>query len=316
MINFLNLYYFAVTAEEKNITKAAKKLFISQQSLSNHIKKLENTLGVKLFNRYPTLTLTYAGERLLNTAHDILNTKEQFIKEINDINNNSYGRISIGISYTRGRVVLPLLLPLFKKRYPHYVIDLHEGSSSDLINELLKGTVDVIITFMPPDSELIISHPLMEEHLFLAVPREYMIETFPKNYQEKIVGFRKQPDIDVFCNYPFILMKKGHHVRKNIDAYFASHKITPNILLETDNLGTSLALAAHGIGIAIQPEMFVYHYWKDLAGLVPPIETFPLNDALTIGMLVVCYHKKRYQTEAVKFFIKLAGQMKEMMIRK
>ena len=64
MINFLNLEYFLVAAEELNFTKAAKKLFISQQSLSNHISNMEKEFDVILFNRTTPLTLTYAGQAL------------------------------------------------------------------------------------------------------------------------------------------------------------------------------------------------------------------------------------------------------------
>ena len=76
MINFLNLEYFLVAAEELNFTKAAKKLFISQQSLSNHISNMEKEFDVILFNRTTPLTLTYAGQalkakarRLCGSAH-------------------------------------------------------------------------------------------------------------------------------------------------------------------------------------------------------------------------------------------------------
>ena len=66
MINFLNLEYFLVAAEELNFTKAAKQLFISQQSLSNHISNMEKEFDVILFNRTNPLTLTYAGQALKN----------------------------------------------------------------------------------------------------------------------------------------------------------------------------------------------------------------------------------------------------------
>ena len=75
-MNFLNLKYFIVTAEEMNFTKAAKRLFISQQSLSNHIAKLEDYFGVQLFDRNTPLTLTDAGESLLKSARKILNVKQ------------------------------------------------------------------------------------------------------------------------------------------------------------------------------------------------------------------------------------------------
>ena len=84
-MNFLNLKYFIVTAEEMNFTKGGKTTFISQQSLSNHIAKLEDYFGVQLFDRNTPLTLTDAGESLLKSARKILNVKQEAELELQDI---------------------------------------------------------------------------------------------------------------------------------------------------------------------------------------------------------------------------------------
>lgn len=87
-MNFSNLQYFVTVADELNVTKAAEKLYISQQSLSNQIIKLENELGVKLFVRNPGLKLTYAGDRLYKSARHILDLHNQMLSEIEDIKDN------------------------------------------------------------------------------------------------------------------------------------------------------------------------------------------------------------------------------------
>ena len=78
MINFLNLEYFLVAAEELNFTRAARKLYISQQSLSNHISNLEKEFDVILFNRTSPLTLTYAGRALKTRARELLDLRDEF----------------------------------------------------------------------------------------------------------------------------------------------------------------------------------------------------------------------------------------------
>ena len=115
MINFLNLEYFLVAAEELNFTRAAKKLFISQQSLSNHISNLEKEFDVVLFNRTSPLTLTYAGQALKARARELLDLRDETYKEISDIKDFSTGQLAIGVSHTRGRVILPEILPTKKK---------------------------------------------------------------------------------------------------------------------------------------------------------------------------------------------------------
>lgn len=103
-MNFLNLKYFIVAAEEMNFTKAAKRLYISQQSLSNHIAKLEDYFGVQLFDRNTPLTLTVAGQRLLKNAQTIMDVKKQTELELQDIRDFRSTELTIGIPSARGAV--------------------------------------------------------------------------------------------------------------------------------------------------------------------------------------------------------------------
>ena len=118
MINFLNLEYFLVAAEELNFTRAAKRLYISQQSLSNHISNLEKEFDVVLFNRTSPLTLTYAGQALKTRARELLDLRDETYKEISDIKDFSTGQLSIGVSHTRGRFILPEILPTYQREFP------------------------------------------------------------------------------------------------------------------------------------------------------------------------------------------------------
>ena len=149
MINFLNLEYFVVAAEELNFTKAAKRLFISQQSLSNHIAHIEKEFGVALFNRTTPLTLTYAGQRLLVRARTLLTYKDETYHELADIKDFTVGQLSIGLSHTRGRVILPHVLPAYRSRFPNIDLNILEGNTSQLETALLHGDVDLVIGMLP-----------------------------------------------------------------------------------------------------------------------------------------------------------------------
>ena len=102
-VSSINWKYFVVAAEELNFTRAAKKLYISQQSLSNYIAKLESEVGIELFNRKNALTLTAAGESLYYNAKQILAIEELAQREIQDIRDFRTGSLRIGISARRGR---------------------------------------------------------------------------------------------------------------------------------------------------------------------------------------------------------------------
>ena len=97
-MNFQNLEYFLTVAEEMNVTRAARRLHISEQALSRQIGKLEGELDVKLFERTPRFTLSPAGKRLKAAAEPIGNIHRQLHLELDDLNSNNTGELRIGVS--------------------------------------------------------------------------------------------------------------------------------------------------------------------------------------------------------------------------
>ena len=170
-MNFLHLKYFLLVAEELNITRAAERLYISQQSLSNHISNLERELDVKLFTRSPKLSLTYAGDMLVDTATQILDLHSQFLTKVGDINRHYMGMLRLGISHTCGLALLPDVLPRFREEFPLVEFSLFEGNSSQLEEELSHGRVDLIVCFHPIMLDDVEITPLTDVRLMLAVPK-------------------------------------------------------------------------------------------------------------------------------------------------
>ena len=125
-MNFLHLKYFLMVAEELNITRAAERLYISQQSLSNHISNMERELDVKLFTRSPKLSLTYAGGLLVETATQILDLYSQYQTKVGDINRHYLGMLRVGISHTCGLALMPDILPKFRQEFPLVEFSLFE----------------------------------------------------------------------------------------------------------------------------------------------------------------------------------------------
>ena len=140
-MNFLHLKYFLMVAEELNITRAAERLYISQQSLSNHISNMERELDVKLFTRSPKLSLTYAGGLLVETATQILDLYSQYQTKVGDINRHYLGMLRVGISHTCGLALMPDILPKFRQEFPLVEFSLFEGNSTQLEDELSHGRV-------------------------------------------------------------------------------------------------------------------------------------------------------------------------------
>ena len=177
-MNFQNLQYFLAVAEEMNVTKAAKRLHISEQALSRQIGKLETELCVKLFERNPRFTLSPAGKRLKAAAEQIGNIERQLHLELDDLTNNNTGELRIGVSYTRGQALLPRLLPPFHQKHPGITVTISEGSASELQENLSKGRIDLFIGYVPRDLDAFEAAELGRERLFLVVPKTFMDQLF------------------------------------------------------------------------------------------------------------------------------------------
>lgn len=311
MINFLNLEYFLVAAEELNFTKAAKRLYISQQSLSNHISNMEKEFDVILFNRTTPLTLTYAGQALNQKARQMLELKEEMYQELADIKDFSVGQLIIGLSHTRGRVILPEILPVYKERFPNIDLRLIEGNSSELANDLLHGDVDLVIDMLPFKVENIETVPLCDEEILLAVPDAVLEHSFPGRLNEIKQQLAHHTDLQLLRDCPFLLIKEGNRVRTIADEMFEEAQITPNIVLETENIETVRALAGKGMGITFYPKMFISS-GKDqpvLRSQSMPVSYYPLTHPKAHGKLAIGYHKGHYMSRATKEFIQIAKEV-------
>lgn len=311
MINFLNLEYFLAAAEELNFTRAAKRLYISQQSLSNHISNMEKEFDVVLFNRTSPLTLTYAGQALKVRARQLLDLKDETYREIADIKDFSTGQLSIGVSHTRGRFILPEILPTYQSEFPGIELRLVEGNSSELARDLLHGDIDLMIDLLPFTAENVATVPICQEEILLVVPDAVLKKTHPG--QEEILKAQLQAgaDIHLLEQCPFVLLKKGNRVRTIADEIFEDAQLTPRVALETENIETALALSAKGMGITFYPRMFTSPDHKANAYKNPLIRQaglnlYPLDYSRAHGTLGLGYHKGHYMSRATHEFIRIA----------
>lgn len=310
MINFLNLEYFLVASEELNFTRAAKRLYISQQSLSNHISHLEKEFGIALFNRTVPLTLTCAGRALQKRARQMVALREETYQEIADIKDFTKGQLTIGMSHTRGRRILPNILPVYRERFPGIDLHLKEGNSSELDCDLLHGDVDLIIGMLPFKVENVETVPICEEEILLVVPDSVLERTYPGQLQQLKDRLGEHADLSLVKECPFLLIKQGNRVRTMADEMFAEAGINPRIILETENIETVLALSLKGMGITFYPRMFLSgpEPAKGPDGSLWGASFYHLNSPMARGVLGIGYHKGHYMSQATKEFIRIAKE--------
>lgn len=310
MINFLNLEYFLAVAEELNITRAARRLYISQQSLSNHISNLEKDFDVQLFNRTMPLTLTYAGRALKIRAKQLLDLKDETYRELADIKDFTIGQLSIGVSHTRGRFLLPAILPAYREKFPNIELHLIEGNSSELNTSLIHGEIDLMIDLLPFKAENIETVPICEEEIFLVVPDQILDRYFPGRQEEIKKELEENADIQLLKDCPYLLINKGNRIRTIADEIFEEAQLNPAVLLETENIETVLALAAKGMGITFYPKMFMSGTDNNChtAKKKTCLHYYSLNYRKSHGILAFGFHKGRYLSQATEEFIRMARE--------
>ena len=185
MINHLNLVYFIAAARELNFTRAAEKLYISQQALSNHIASLEKEVGLTLIERKAPMKLTCGGEIFYKYALQMEASYQEMMRELSDVKEEKRGKFAIGISHTRGRLLLPKVLPALMEAYPLVEVQVLEGNTKELSEALITGTVDMTVGPCPqenPETEYI---RLLTEDIVLAVSEELFLR-YNKEEREKM----------------------------------------------------------------------------------------------------------------------------------
>ncbi|HOV27053.1 MAG TPA: LysR family transcriptional regulator [Pseudobacteroides sp.] len=234
---FYKIFYHA--AKSESFSSASRKLFISQSAVSQSIKNLEDKLGTKLFiKKGKQMVLTNEGVLLLTHVEQAYNFIKTAEHKIFEIQNMDAGEIRIGASDTVCRYHLIPYLEKFNARYPRIKIHVINRTSSQILNLLKNGTVDLGIVTLPVDDDNIAVSEFMDvQDIFVASDK----------YSDLMKTSIHLKDI---TRYPLLMLEKNSSTRRNIDMYFKSigAVITPEIELESVDLLVDFAKI--GLGIA------------------------------------------------------------------
>ncbi|BAL01610.1 putative LysR family transcriptional regulator [Oscillibacter valericigenes Sjm18-20] len=307
-MNFLNLHYFCVAAEELSFTKAAMRLFISQQSLSNHISRLEAEYGVVLFNRTQPLTLTEAGECLYRNSQILLNQKNQTEKALQDIRDFHSGDLTIGTSTSRGTIMLPDVLPEFNREFPQINLHLVEGTTKQINQALYEGRTDVNIGFAINDPVNICEELLHTEHLVCAVPVPYL-DTYLR--QEGVLPRPGTPqNFRTFASCPFLKMSHDAWLGGIFERCCQEHNVSPKVVLETTSMSTLVSLCTVGLGAIVLPEIFISRrmvFWNR-SDWRESVVIYPLDYSTGNKPITISYLRGHYLSRAALEFMRMAKQ--------
>ncbi|MED0587704.1 LysR family transcriptional regulator [Bacillus subtilis] len=238
------LEYFQTLARMQHVTKAAKSLSITQPALSRSIARLENHLGVPLFDRQGrSISLNQYGHIFLRRVQAMMKEYTEGKEEIQALLKPDQGVVSLGFLHTLGTTLVPDLIGSFQQEYPNIAFQLKQNHSYWLLERLKSGDLDLCLlaSILPEDPIQWIK--LWSEELFVFVPNDHPLASRESITLNEIAGER------------FILLKKGYALRMTVDELFEKANIQPNIMFEGEEAATAAGFVAAGLGISILPDL-------------------------------------------------------------
>ncbi|MEW6444563.1 MAG: LysR substrate-binding domain-containing protein [Pseudomonadota bacterium] len=169
------LRYIVAVARERHFSRAAESCFVSQPTLSVGVRKLEEALGVQIFERGPKseVRLTPSGERIVAQAQRVLEESER-LKQIAEHGKDPLsGTLKVGLIYTIGPYLLPHLIPALHARAPQMPLLIEEGYTHDLADRLRFGELDVIVVSLPFSEPGVVTQAIYDEPFMIAMPPEH-----------------------------------------------------------------------------------------------------------------------------------------------
>ncbi|GEM_PF-113887 len=298
----LSLYYFSEVAKDLHITRTANRLFISQQTLSNHILRLEESFGVKLLHRKPSLTLTYAGEYVLSFAEKINRESSNLKDIITDIQQENTGAVLFGASILRMSRLLPDILPIFSKRYPNIEIRISDSYSKQLEDLVLRGELDIAIMIPREKNPKINETPLMDDQIYLCVTNSLLEKYYGDDAEKLKEEARNGVNLKNFSKLPYCVLK--NRIGNNINKCFDEAGYSPRVY------STSAYMQIHEfIGFTGLAAAFATHTsLHNLRGTIPAdLNMFPLlyKGKPVTEKTCIIHHEERYLCHYNQYFFEL-----------
>jgi len=238
------LRYIVAVARERHFGRAAESCFVSQPTLSVAIKKLEQELGVALFERGPgEVSVTQTGQKIVEQAQRVLEEAARVKDLAVAASDPLAGTLRLGAIYTIGPYLLPKLIPILRRNAPAMQLIIQENFTEKLAESLRQGEVDVIVIALPFDQPGVVTQPVYDEPFMIAIPQGHPWER------------RKQIAAGELTRDSLLLLGAGHCLRDQVlDLCTAvSRKSGLQKALEGGSLETIRQMVAGGVGITVLP---------------------------------------------------------------
>jgi DNA-binding transcriptional LysR family regulator len=289
-LDLRQLEHFVAVAEERHFTRAAARLHIVQSGLSASIRALEEEMGAALFLRTTRrVCLTQAGQAFLDEARRVLAAAAVARNVVADVQGLRRGRLMIGaIQGLSPFVDLPKLLGDFHRQCPNIEIRLTFDDTAALIERVLQGSLDLAFTqFVEVPPAELAATMLACDPLVLACPHDHRLAN------------RQTVKLADIAQEAFIDLPLGHGTRQLVDQSFAEAGLPRRIVFEVNDLSMQLDMVAHGLGVALVPELVVQSRCRE--GLPASLTFAALAEPEPCWELAIVYRRNGENERPVNF---------------
>ncbi len=290
-ISTRHLKAFLALAREKNFTRAAAASHLSQPAFSVLIQGLEDSLGVRLFDRATRrVELTVEGQVFEQSAARLLAEFDTTISELSELASLRRGRVTIAALPSLCAQKLPAVIAAFRAQHPGIELTLHDVTSGNCLDLLRRGACDFALTAIVSATEFDIE-PVLSEGFYLVCPVGHPL-CKPRS--------RKLTVADLLP-YDFVQQDRYSSVRQQLDAVIYPQQL--KTVMEVTNMATAAGLVEAGVGLAIIPDVARFNFER------PGLVCLPLPKALPARQISLVRQKGRGDSAAAAAFAELLKTM-------
>ena len=288
-MEFKQLEAFVAVVDYGSFSEAARKLYLTQPTISAHVRSLEEELHTKLILRTTKkTTITTRGYQLYDSAVRMLEIRNNLLENFTGVQKHM---IDLSASTIPSSYLLPEILAAFGKTHPDIYFHSIQADSAESINRVLDGTVDLALVGQNTRDETCVFLPFCQDELVIATP----ITNHYLSLQNKTVTFED------FIKDPIIIREKGSGTKKEMDLFLEQIGVTPsdlNVIARMNDLEGIKKSIVNGLGISILSARSAIDLQK-----TKQILLFPLEESAHKRTIYIVYSKNRILKPHVRQFI-------------
>lgn len=248
---------FLLVAEELNISRAAKRAFVTQQCASDHIKRLEEHYGLKLFDRKPKLTLTEAGIVMYEKLRYMQTIESVMVEEIQEIKGENVGHLKIGMNPTRARILLPDTLKNYKKKFKKVNTSIMLHDTAILEEMLLKNDIDIFLGVNTSSNPSFNRVKVADDRIFLLGTKAFFLNEM-KISKEKLKKMLKNGiKLENMCNLSIVRNLTDSTLNNMVNRYLNKSDIVLDTFTSISDYDTQISICGKSLGVAFCPTLIL-----------------------------------------------------------